>query len=279
MGLNNLKKRITSVKTTSKITNAMKLMASGKLQKQKKQFSEIQSYYNAYYQIIGNILNSQIKTPSKPKNNLHIVINSQLGLCGGYNVNIIKEVLNNITDNDYLIQLGVKGKEAYRNKLKPDQILKPFKFEINNISFNDCLVLANYLKILLNDNKIDGIKIHYTKFINAISFNAETINLLPFDEKFKESVKNNKWNLNQMEFEPSLTSLINQNIVNYFATVIHACVTESLISENASRRNAMDTATQNASELIDNLSLKYNRERQSKITNEITEITAGSDLK
>ncbi|MGL4948632.1 MAG: ATP synthase F1 subunit gamma [Mycoplasma sp.] len=278
MSLNNLKKRIVSVKTTSKITNAMKLMASGKLQKQKRYFAETQSYYSTYYQLIGNLITCIKQPKNEPSKVLHIVINSQLGLCGGYNINVSKQVLNSIKEDDFLIQLGVRSKELYKNKLAEGQILKPFKFEVNNMAFLDCLCLSKYINLLLNESKIDGIKIHYTKFLNAISFNAETLNILPYDEKFKESIQDSGWNINQMEFEPSLNEIINDNFANYMATIIHACLTESLISENASRRNAMDTATQNATELIENLSIKYNRERQSKITNEITEITAGSEV-
>ncbi|MGL4950417.1 MAG: ATP synthase F1 subunit gamma [Mycoplasma sp.] len=276
MSLDSLKKRITSVKTTSKITNAMKLMASGKLQKQKANFSQLQSYYSNFYDLFANI-NNCLPDKSTSKQTLHIVINSQLGLCGGYNVNLIKQFISLYKDGDYLLQLGVKGKETYKNNVDNNKILKPFKLDVNNISYVECLCLARYINTLIKDKTIDSIKVHYTKFLNAISFQSDTFSLIPFDDKLKNLAKSKQWNLDEYEFEPSLSQLFENNLLDYFATIIHACISESLISENASRRNAMDTATQNAGDLIDTLSIKYNRERQSKITNEITEITAGSD--
>ena len=123
-----------------------------------------------------------------------------------------------------------------------------------------------------------SVKIHFTKFINAINFEPTSLSLIPFDKKIVKQT-DNKINPESFSFEPSKQKIIESIIPSYLSSVIYGAMVESTISENASRRNAMDTATDNSSELINNLRIKYNRQRQAKITEEITEIISGSNVK
>lgn len=274
MSLDSIKKRRDSIKTTSKITNAMKLVASSKIAKQKALFAKIKSYYEEYYEVVGKILSlsNEMILDDKAKT-LYVVITSNLGLCGGYNSNVIKHCLSQITGNDFVLQIGNKGKEYFKNNLNPEQILT-FNIDTNNISYENCSIIASYILDLLNQEKINRVKLVYTKFINAITFLPTTMSLIPFDNKLKQEVKLNE---NNFDFEPNKEIIIKEILPNYLASVIYGSLVESSISESVSRRNAMDTATNNANELINNLQLMFNRIRQAKITNEITEIVAGSE--
>lgn len=277
MSLDSTKKRINTIKTTSKITNAMKLVASSKITKQKALYKRIKSYYEEYYQIVGSIvsLSTNFNDVKEDAKTLYIVITSSLGLCGGYNSLVIKHCLSQMRDSDFVLQIGTKGKEYFSNNLKQNQIID-FNIDSDILDYEICAVIASYiLDLFTNKKKFESIKIVYTKFINAITFEPTTISLIPFDKKF--SINKNDLNENNFDFEPRKEIIIKEILSNYLSSIIYGSVVESSISENASRRNAMDTATNNANELIDNLKLQYNRMRQAKITNEITEIVAGGD--
>ena len=278
MSLDSLKKRMRTVGSISKITNAMKLMASGKLQKQKSVYLKIKDYYQEYYQFIGKLISMSPNLNSDAQKTLHIVITSQLGLCGGYNTNIVKQSIKEFKPTDMLLQVGRRSKESLEHHFKQEQIIHYDLIDVNNFNYDDCYFLSQYIIKLLNEKKIDSIKIHFTKFINAINFEPTSLSLIPFDKKIVEQTEN-KINPESFSFEPSKEKIIESIIPSYLSSVIYGAMVESTISENASRRNAMDTATDNSSELINNLRIKYNRQRQAKITEEITEIISGSNVK
>lgn len=278
MSLDSLKKRMRTVGSISKITNAMKLMASGKLQKQKSIYMKIKDYYQEYYQFIGKLISMSPNLNSEAQKTLHIVITSQLGLCGGYNTNIVKQSIKEFKATDMLLQVGRRSKESLEHHFKQEQIIHYDLIDVNNFNYDDCYFLSQYIIKLLNEKKIDSVKIHFTKFINAINFEPTSLSLIPFDKKIVEQTEN-KINPESFSFEPSKEKIIESIIPSYLSSVIYGAMIESTISENASRRNAMDTATDNSSELINNLRIKYNRQRQAKITEEITEIISGSNVK
>lgn len=277
MSLNSLKKRIVTAKSISKITNAMKLMASGKLQKQKNIYLKTKDYYSEYYAIIGKLIGMCPQFKKDAKKTLHIIITSQLGLCGGYNSNIIKQALKEIKETDYLLQIGKRGKEHIIKTIGSQRYIEYDEININGFNYMDVAALATYIINMINENKIDSVTLHYTKFINAISFMPTSLKLIPFDEQITSDSK--QLNVDEYDFEPSKEKIIETIIPSYLASVIYGSLIESTISENASRRNAMDTATDNSKDLINQLQIKYNRLRQSKITEEITEIISGSKTK
>ncbi len=279
MSLIHLKKRIVSAKSICKITNAMKLMASGKLQKQKSIYAKIKDYYYEYYDLVGKLISEQKDLQYAGTKKLHIIVTSHLGLCGGYNGNVIKHALPQIKPEDKVLQIGKKGKDSILRNLKPDQYMDYPALNIDNFNYVDCSSLVQLIMKLLEEQKIDGVVIHYTKFINAITFSPATLSLLPFDEKVAEAAKANAVPDGAITYEPDKESIIKQLIPSYLSSVIYGALIESTISENSSRRNAMDTATDNSNDLIAKLELQYNRMRQAKITNEITEIISGSQTK
>lgn len=277
MALDKIKKRINVVRTTSKITNAMKLMASGKLQKQTQHLISIKDYYIKYYQLISSLIDTESINHNCSKT-LHVIVTSYLGLCGGYNINIIKQAKTMIKPNDYVLQIGKRGHELLMEGLNHSQLLEYDMPITNFVDYDECESLAYYLLALLEKEKIDSIMLHYTRFINAICFETTSLSLLPFDEKFiKSNMK--KINFNQTDFEPNLPTILSDLKLSYLSTIIYASLLETNIVENASRRNAMDNATENAKDLNAKLMLKYNKERQFKITSEIIEIISGSDTK
>lgn len=279
MSLIHLKKRIASAKSICKITNAMKLMASGKLQKQKATYLKIKDYYHDYYNIVGKLISGQKETKYTGTKKLHIIVTSNLGLCGGYNGNIIKHTLPQINADDKLLQLGKRGKDSLIRNLNPNQYLDYQTFSIDNFNFIDCTSLVTYILKLLHEGTVNGVVIHYTKFVNAITFMPTSLSLLPFDEKLIQQANNTSTPDMIVNYEPDKEQIIEALIPSYLSSVLYGAIIESTISENSSRRNAMDTATDNSNDLIAKLQLQYNRVRQAKITNEITEIISGSQTK
>lgn len=280
MSLDSIKRRMNSVQSTSKITNAMKLIASSKLSKQTKIFMEKKSYFEEYYEIISTLLSTINENDLKeilPSNNsdktLWIIVTSNLGLCAGYNVNLYKELNGKININDKLAIFGRKGTEFYKKKFDINNFVDTSYINIeSNIDNEMCLILANVIYEKLRNGEISKIKIAYTKFINALTFKPTIVDIFPFE---KTELNNQKAKNNLFDFEPNKKDLLLSLIPEYISTIIFAALVESVLSESASRRNAMDTATTNANELIDKFRLQYNRLRQAGITNQIIEIVAG----
>ncbi len=247
MSLNHIKKRIVSAKSICKITNAMKLMASGKLGKQKAVYYKIKDYYYEYYDLVGKLISGQQELQYTGDKKLHILVTSHLGLCGGYNMNIIKHALAQVKPGDKLLQIGKRNKEHIIRHLQPNQYLEYDALNIDNFNYVDCASLVKYIMTLFENGTVNGITIHYTKFVNAITFEPTSLSLLPFDDKVKDTA--NKLPDSAVTYEPSKEVIISQLIPSYLSSVIYGALVESTISENSSRRNAMDTATDNSNEL------------------------------
>ena len=281
MSLESIKRRINSIESTSKITNAMKLIASSKLAKQTKKFNKQKEYFNEYYNAIANLLSMVNETDLeilKSTNNktLWIVVTSNLGLCAGYNINLYKEITNKIKPNDYLAVFGKRGNEYFAKKFPNATFIDTSIINVDaDISSEMCDFIANEIYQKFIGGEFSNIKIAYTKFVNAITFKPNVVDVFPFDEKLKNN--NIEINENMYDFEPNKKALLLSIIPQYIAMVISASLCESILSECASRRNAMDTATTNATDLITKYKLQYNRIRQTNITNEIIEIVAGNE--
>ncbi len=281
MSLDSIKRRINSVGSTSKITNAMKLIASSKLSKQTKKFNKQKEYFSEYYSAISNLLsmvNEKDLEVLKNGNNktLWIIVTSNLGLCAGYNINLYKEVINKINPNDYLAVFGRKGNDYFAKKFPNATFIDTSVINVDNEINNEmCDFISNEIYQKFINGEFSNIKIAYTKFINAITFKPNVIDVFPFDENLKNTKEEIKEAM--YDFEPKKKTLILTIIPQYISMVINAALCESILSECASRRNAMDTATTNATDLIAKYKLQYNRIRQTNITNEIIEIVAGNE--
>ena len=277
--LQEIKNRLESIHSTKKITKAMKLVSTAKLQKSKGNLKSIQEYYISVYQMFHDLLEN-VKDVSKlfPQNNkdsiLYLVITSDLGLCGGYNSNILKILKQLNRKQDKVIMIGSKGFMS----LKSNSI-KMFSHYQNIGDDPNYLIASEISKEAMNQyllGNINKIKIIHTKFINSITFKSTVTQLLPV-LKEKTTTSNNLQAI--AEFEPNVEVVLKNALPLYVSTMIFSYMVESKVTEMSSRRIAMENATENAEDLIKHLELKYNRARQSAITQEITEIIAGSDVK
>lgn len=287
--LNNIRKRISTIETTNKITQAMKLVATAKLQQQKQKFNQISKYVNNLYEMLIDLTKGSkfdqvfIKKEASNKN-LYIVISSSLGLCGPYNANVCKFTITNMAKDDEIITIGDKALSFFKSKGYEKRIIASFNYIEKDFSYYEVLPLSGLLIDSFRNGKYQSINLVYTKFINSLSFETVKLQLLPFDPSLFKNDKDNNLNevteLNNLhqiiDFLPNRHTIINNLIEFFTSTLIVAAITESRLCEYSSRRNAMETASDNAKQLIQQLKLEYNQARQEKITQEINEIIAGS---
>ena len=277
MNLLQTKNRIRSVASTKKITKAMELVATSKLKKAKDLNYKLTPYKNEVFEIIAycanNVLDKDYKyfKENKSDKTLNIVITSTLGLCGGYNIAVEKFVNENVSKNDDLIVLGSKGVRFFTSKgyniVKSFTELPTFNLQESISSVIGQYVIDNFLNL-----KYKKVNLIYTKFINSLTFEPTSMQLLPITS-LVEVKKINK----ELLLEPSAEEVLDTLVPFYIETSIKTLLFESTLSEQASRRTAMENATDNATELEENLLLEYNKSRQAAITQEITEISGAAN--
>ena len=277
--MQSIKRRIKSVESTKKITKAMQLVATSKLRKTRNQLEELKPYYSKVQETVAEILasnqgmidNPYLKANPKGKN-VYIVITSSLGLCGGYNANVLKTVDQTIQEGDLIYMIGSKG----AGHLNHHQIEynRDYLNLNSTLDFREVVRLVGELTKMYRNQEISKIKIIYTEFVNNLTFTPRVIDLLPVDVKEFDNIEvTQKFTI----FEPSPSEVLNHLIPMYLQSIIYGYLVESVTSENASRRTSMENATDNAQDLIEDLLLKYNQARQTAITNEISEIVAGAN--
>ena len=203
----------------------------------------------------------------------YIVISSSLGLCGGYNANVFKEISQQIKDEDYVYSIGSKGTNYFR-RTHQGPINTDFASLNSTLAFDEVTKLVKSVTDLYINKEVGSIKIIYTEFVNNLTFKPRTVTLLPIDTNEFENIEiTNKFTI----FEPSPEEVLDSLIPMYLQAVVYGYLVESVTSENASRRTSMENATDNAEELTEQLLLKYNQARQTAITNEVSEIVAGAN--
>ncbi|MBQ3621570.1 F0F1 ATP synthase subunit gamma [bacterium] len=280
--LQSIKRRMQSVQKTSKITAAMKLVSIVKLKHSRDQFNKIQDYYKEFYSIVSAILNSVedltfMNPVDKNAGTMYIVINSSLGLCGAYNNNVNKMINSMLNAKDKLILIGKKAFSYYHNHGRDQQIISQVDLADNQLNLNEVQAIAD---VALNDykaGKVSKVVIAYTKFINAMTFEANTVQLLPIDKELMVKKISSKLNLGRVEFLPDENELVSALIPSYLYTFVYGALLESKVCEFASRRNAMDTATNNANDLSEKYLLDFNKMRQAKITEDLIEMMGGGN--
>ena len=280
-GMQEIKRRIKSVESTKKITKAMELVATSKLRKTRNQLEQSKPYYSEVAKTVAELLanckgnndSAYLKENKDVTKEAYIVIASSLGLCGGYNANVFKEIKDVIKADDYVYSIGSKASSYLK---KNHQGITDTKFEDLNTTFNFkyFIRLVTELTNMYCNQEISKIKIVYTEFINNLTFKPRIVTLLPIDADSFEDIELSK---KETLFEPGLEEVLNSLIPMYLQAVIYGYIIESVTSENASRRTSMENATDNADELTEQLLLKYNQARQTAITNEISEIVAGAN--
>ena len=267
-----IKNRIRSINATKKITSAMELLANVKLQKHRNLMSKNSEYALVLKNTLGNIVASNPDIENKfivkrtSDRHLVFVFSSDLGLCGGYNSNMMKTLESIRADEIILV-----GTHQYSWLVNRGYNVINDMVSSDSVNFNDLKRLANIAIEKYLNNEIGHIEVVYTKFINTVSFNSEVVELLPLaDNDVKPS------NVETL-FEPDCDTILNDLVPMMVHNLLYSLLLETKTSEQASRRLAMENATDNATELNDKLVLAYNQARQSEITQEITEIIGGAD--
>lgn len=279
--MRDIKRRKESVQSTQQITKAMKLVATVKLQKARNKAESNKPYFNMLYDTICSILaktknvdHQYLKAGESDKKAV-IAITSNRGLAGGYNSNIVKLIANSELDKDntYVYAVGKKGIEGLARK--GYTIHKDYSEVINAPLFSDATEITKELLTQFTSGEIGEIYLAYTNFKNTVTQEAKLIKLLPISkDDFEEKEADDKLLMN---FEPSPEEVLDQVVPKYVSNILFGAFLEAVASENGARMQAMDSATSNAEDMISSLSLKYNRARQSAITQELTEIIAGAD--
>lgn len=281
--MQDIKRRIKSVTSTEHITNAMKLVSAGKLRKAKATFEKTNENFSYITHMIAEIFNNSSEVPKQYlegnreiKTTCYIICTSCRGLCGGFNSNVIKEAEREILtdwEKPVIVAIGTKGKEYFEKR--GYDIYSEYSAPPESISFLESREISRPIIEMYNKGEIDEVVLIYTAFISSLEQEVRNVTLLPFSmEKDPEIIHHEK----QVEYEPSVEAVFNYLVPKYVEMMIYSAVVESATCEHAARRMAMENATDNAREMLDNLSLHYNRARQSAITNEIIEIVAGSDV-
>ncbi len=286
--LDDLRKRIASVKSTQKITKAMKMVAAAKLRKAQEMAEKGRPYSNKMSIIIKN-LSSAINDPEnapklligtgEDKIHLCVVMTADRGLCGGFNTNIVKQAkkyFNKIlkeNKNLKIITVGSKGLD----QLKRDYgkyIIKKINFKNKkNILFEDAESIGNEVVKLFKDKQFDICVIFFNKFKNVMTQIPQAEQVIPAktDDKSKEE------NSFSYEFEPEEDEILEDLLPKNISTQIYKGFLENSASEQGSRMTAMDNATRNAGDLVEKLTINYNRSRQAAITKELIEIISGAE--
>ena len=275
--MRDIKRRKSSIESTEQITKAMKLVATVKLQKSRTKAENSRLYFNLMYQTIQEMLKKStgirhryLKSGDSKKKAV-IVVSSNRGLAGGYNSNIIRLVTESgIPKEDALIfAIGRKGRDGLARK----------GYEIK-ADYSDAQQISKELLAMFEKNEIGEIYLAYTAFKNTVSQIPTFLKLLPVDLAAagpKGEVKEEKSDLLIMNYEPDEDEVLDAIIPKYVSSLIYGAFLEAVASENGARMTAMDSATNNAEEMIGKLSLQYNRARQGSITQELTEIIAGAN--
>ena len=277
--MKDIKLRIKSVESTMQITKAMELVASSKLRKAKERQERCRPYFTGLHQTLENIEKaaSDFSSPYQKQRDIKkrciIVIAGDRGLAGGYNSNGFNSVLPLIEGgNVCVLPIGKRTVEFFaRNQV---EILTTEFAEAADVSVADCFTISNLITKGYLDGQFDAVSIVYTQFVSMLTQTPVCDNLLPL-KKTDSAAKSGVHSL--VLYEPSPSAVYDAIVPNYIAGMIYGAMCESVASELGARRTAMDAASKNASEMIDDLSLRYNRARQGAITQEITEIVAGAE--
>lgn len=278
--MRDIKRRKGSIQSTGQITKAMKLVSTVKLQRSKQAAVNSKDYFDYMYRTVQSMLgksgsiNHPFVQESDCKKKAVIMITGNRGLAGGYNSNIIKLITRSDLPKEDLIiyTLGKKGREAmnrYGYRLAED-----YSEMINAPEYVDAMRLSSVLLNAFRAGEIGEIYLAYTGFKNTVVHEPKLIKLLPVDND--ETGEEKDINTVPMNFEPEEEEALDMIIPKYVTSLIYGGMLESVASENGARMQAMDNATSNAEEMIEKLTLQYNRARQGSITQELTEIIAGS---
>jgi len=287
--LDDLKKRIKSVKSTQKITKAMKMVAAAKLRRAQESAEKGRPFSEKMNNIILNLSNSISDKDNASKflvgtgknaTHLCIVITADRGLCGGFNTNICRKARNyfdKILKENKTLKIFTVGSKGYDQlkRIYGEYIVEKINFKgFRKITYKEAELVGKIIIKLFNESQFDVCKIFYNKFKNVITQIPQEQQLIPIESEKKEEGKITD---NFYEFEPDENEILNDLLPRNISTQIFKAFLENAASEQGSRMTAMDSATRNAGDLVDRLTINYNRSRQAAITKELIEIISGAE--
>jgi F-type H+-transporting ATPase subunit gamma len=279
--MRDIKRRKGSIQSTQQITKAMKLVSTVKLQRAKQNAEKSQTYFHCMYNTVHSILrrtqnleHKYLKSGESGKKAV-IVITSNRGLAGGYNSNVIKLITQGELANEDLAiyAIGKKGKDALA---KNYEIRADYSDVIEDPVYAEAMKISKEVLSAFENGEISEIYLAYTGFKNTVVHIPTLLKLLPVEVSEEEEAAQEDDHV-MMNFEPEDEEALNLLIPKYITSLIYGGMIEAIASENGARMQAMDAATSNAEEMIEDLTLLYNRARQGSITQELTEIIAGAN--
>lgn len=278
--MKDIKLRIKSVESTMQITKAMELVASSKMRRAKERVEHSRPYFNTLYRTLTEIAaaDPRAQTPylkrREVRKTLLVVIAGDRGLAGGYNANVLKLAAAEQQGPVTVLPIGKRAAEHFARREM--EIYSQSYAVAADVGVGDCFHLARQITDSYLAGEYDAVKICFTRFDSMMTQTPTVVDLLPLSIQPTQEQKDAA-RRSQILYQPSCEEVFSAIIPEYVAGVVYGAVCESVASELAARRTAMDAATKNASEMIDHLNLYYNRARQAAITQEITEIVAGAE--
>ena len=287
--LDDLKKRITSVKSTQKITKAMKMVAAAKLKRAQENAERGRPFSEKMNNIILNLSNSISDKDNASKflvgtgkDHIHlcVVITADRGLCGGFNTNICrkaKSYFEKILKEGKTLKIFTVGSKGYEQLKRgySSYIIEKINFKgFKKITYKEAEQIGEKIIKLFNESQFDVCKIFYNKFKNVITQIPQSQQIIPIENKKRDEKKDPD---NFYEFEPEENEILENLLPKNISTQIYKAILENAASEQGSRMTAMDNATRNAGDLVDKLTITYNRSRQAAITKELIEIISGAE--
>ncbi|MDO4408982.1 MAG: ATP synthase F1 subunit gamma [Eubacteriales bacterium] len=277
-----VKLRIKSVQNTMQITKAMQLVAASKLRKAKDKAMASKPYLRTMKRTLTKIANentdfqSIFTKPGTSEKRLYVVIAGDRGLAGGYNANLFKFVEKTVEGSNYaVLPIGKKAVEYFRHKNV--EIFTDAYAEVAKVTISDCFRMAKSMCEAFEEGRFSHVSMCYTNFVSMMSQVPKSSALLPISDFENPELDDEPETKNLILYEPSGEEVFNTIVPDYLAGILYTSINVSVASELAARRTAMEAATDNAGEMIEKLSLYYNRARQASITQEITEIVAGAE--
>ena len=277
--IRDIKSRIKSTNSTKQITKAMNLVSTAKLKRARDKVEGVRPYFTLLQDTILDIMESSsgIENPyfvvREPKNTLVIVVTADRGLCGGYNTNSIKKALSIVSLNKIsVLTLGTKARDFF--KKREYDIKESFIHMSESVTVKNTKKVASKAMELFKSEEVDEVYLVYNKFISTIAFEPTSIKLLPMTAPEREGKSIMKA---EPLYEPSPEAVLNMLIPQYIAGTLYGALLEATASEQSSRMTAMSSATDNATAMIEDLTLYFNRARQASITSEISEIVGGAE--
>ena len=275
-----IKTRIKSVESTKQITKAMELVSSSKFRKAKEKAESARPYFNTLYNTVQDIAKNTSNSRNvflkerKVNNVCYIVIAGDRGLAGGYNSNILKAVIaHNKLGTGKVITVGKKAKESLS---KRGYEVIDYIESVEKCVYEDAYRVAQAAMEAYKNGEVDEVNLVYTEFISALSQEPKIVKLLPVTIDNTNTEKEVKKGKAAVQYLPSADAVLGYVLPKYVSGSVYGAIAESFASEQAARRTAMESATDNANEMISKLELVYNRARQAAVTQEISEIVGGA---